>query len=120
MGLNLIRKHKRRLPARVVEPLLWPIRPNITWSMDFMSDTLQNGVSYRSLNIIDDFNREGLNIVMDKSLSSRRVIRELTQLIEWRGQPLKIRVDNGPEFIAQELGHWAEERGIELKFIEPD
>jgi len=119
MGLNLIRKHKRRLPARVVEPLLWPIRPNITWSMDFMSDTLQNGVSYRSLHIIDDFNREGLNIVMDISLSSRRVIRELNQLIEWRGQPMKIRVDNGPEFIAQALAQWAKERGIELKFIEP-
>jgi putative transposase len=67
---------------------------------------------------IDDFNQEGLNKVMDISLSRRRVIRKLNQLIEWRGQPLKIRVDNGPEFIAQALGQWAEERGIKLKFIE--
>ena len=119
MGLNLVRKHKKRLPARVMEPLLWPIGPNITWSMDFMSDTLQNGVSYRSLNIIDDFNREGLSLVMDKSLGSHRVVRELDQLIAWRGQPSKIRVDNGPEFIAHALAQWAETRGIELKFIEP-
>ena len=71
------------------------------------------------MNIIDDFNREGFNPVIEISLSSNRVIRELNQLIGWRGQPLKIRVDNGPELIAQALAPWAEERGIELKFIEP-
>jgi putative transposase len=119
MGLNLRRKTKKRLPARVVEPLLWPIGPNITWSMDFMADTLQNGVSYRSLNIIDDHNREGLTITMDVSLSSKRVIRELDNLIAWRGAPQCIRVDNGPEFIAAALADWAKSRGVELKFIEP-
>ena len=87
MGLNLRRKHKKRLPARVMEPLLWPIAPNITWSMDFMHDTLNNGVGFRSLNIIDDHNRECLGITMDSSLSSNRVIRELEQLIAWRGKP---------------------------------
>jgi putative transposase len=51
MGLNLRRKHKKRLPARVMEPLLQPIRPNLTWSMDFMSDTLSNGVAFRTLNV---------------------------------------------------------------------
>ena len=57
MGLNLRRKHKKRLPARVMEPLLWPINPNITWSMDFVHDTLNNGVNFRTLNVIDDHNR---------------------------------------------------------------
>lgn len=118
MGLNLRRKHKKRLPARVTEPLLQPIRPNVTWSMDFMSDTLSNGVAFRTLNVIDDFNREALVMTMDTSLTSRRVIRELDQLIGWRGAPLKIRVDNGPEFIAQALADWAKERGVEIRFIE--
>ena len=40
---------------------------------------------------------------------------ELTQLIEWRGKPDKIRVDNGPEFIAFALGEWCERNQIELK-----
>lgn len=119
MGLNLRRKTRKRLPARVVEPLLWPIGPNITWSMDFMADTLQNGVRYRSLNIIDDHNREGLAITMNVSLCSRHVIRELDNLIAWRGSPQCIRVDNGPEFIAVALGEWAKKRDVELKFIEP-
>ena len=118
MRLNLRRKHKKRLPARVMEPLLWPIKPNITRSMDFMHDTLSNGVNFRALNIMDDFSREALTITMDTSLTSKRVIRELDQLIAWHGAPQKIRVDKGPEFIADALDSWAKDRNIEIKFIE--
>lgn len=118
MGLNLRRKHKKRLPARIMEPLVWPLHPNTTWSMDFMHDSLANGVTFRSLNVIDDFNREALLITMDTSLTSKGVIRELDKLIAWRGSPQKIRVDNGPEFIAQALAAWANDRNIEIKFIE--
>ncbi|WP_229368450.1 IS3 family transposase [Fibrisoma limi] len=118
MGLNLRRKYKKRLPARVIEPLVQPSAANLTWSMDFMQDGLANGVQFRSLNIIDDYNREALAITLDTSLSSKRVIRELDQLIAWRGAPEKIRGDNGPEFIAQTMSDWADSRNIDLKFIE--
>lgn len=118
MGLNLRRKRKKRLPARIMEPLLQPIRPNITWSMDFMHDTLSNGINFRSLNIIDDYNREALSITVDTSLTSKRVIRELDKLIAWRDKPGKIRVDNGPEFVAEALNRWAKKRTIDIKFIE--
>jgi putative transposase len=119
MGLNLRRRHKKRLPVRVMEPLLQPIRPNITWSMDFMHDVLSNKINFRSLNIIDDYNRECLGITIDTTLNSKRVIRQLEQLVGWRGIPQRIRVDNGPEFIAGALGEWTKSKGIELKFIEP-
>lgn len=118
MKLNLRRKHKKRLPARVKEPLLQPLFPNLTWSMDFMHDGLINGKTFRSFNVIDDFNREALNITLDTSLTSSRVIRELEKVIEWRGKPEKIRVDNGPEFIANSLEKWTQENGIELQFIQ--
>lgn len=84
-----------------------------------MHDTLENGKSIRSLNIIDDFNREILSISIDTSLPSARVISELEQLVEWREKPDKIRVDNGPEFIAEKLKIWCRTKEIELFFIQP-
>jgi putative transposase len=118
MGLNLRRKNKKRLPSRIEEPLVVPELPNNTWSMYFMHDSLANGRRFRSLNVIDDYNREILNITVGSSISSQRVIRQLDQLISWRGKPKYIRVDNGPEFISNALEQWADERDIVLKFIE--
>lgn len=118
MKLNLRRKHKKRLPARIKEPLLQPLQPNLSWSMDFMHDGLISGKPFRSFNVIDDFNREALNITLDTSLTSSRVIRELEKLIEWRGKPEKIRVDNGPEFIAGAMEIWSAKLGITLQFIQ--
>ncbi|MEL6626942.1 MAG: IS3 family transposase [Bacteroidota bacterium] len=119
LGLNQRRKRKRRIPDRVKQTLVWPIGPNITWSMDFMHDSLSYGKSFRTLNILDDFNREVLNIVIDTSIGSKRVVRELNQLIEWRGKPKQIRVDNGPEFLAFVLDKWCQKHGIDLLFIRP-
>lgn len=119
MKLNLRRKCKKRLPQRPLESLVQPLIPNLTWSMDFMHDALNNGVKFRTFNVIDDFNREALTISLGTSITSKRVIRELEKLVEWRGKPECIRVDNGPEFIAEELRKWAEANTIELKFIPP-
>ena len=68
--------------------------------MDFMHEQLSDGRSIRLFNVIDDFKREGLGIEVDFSLPSERVIRSLDQIIEWRGQPLRIRCDNGPEYVS--------------------
>jgi putative transposase len=62
--------------------------------MDFMADQLADGRSIRTLNVLDDFNREGLCIDVDFSLPAERVVRSLNQIIEWRGKPQSIRVDN--------------------------
>lgn len=72
----------------------YPAAINESWSMDFMHDQLSDGRSYRLLNVIDDFNREGLGIEVDFSLPTERVIRSLEQIIEWRGKPRAIRCDN--------------------------
>jgi len=75
--------------------------------------------SIRTLNVLDDFNREGLAIEVDFSLPAERVVRSLNQIIEWRGQPQAIRVDNGPEYISGTLMTWAEKRNIRLEYIQP-
>src|SRR5690606_11980549 len=118
MKLNLRRKHKKRLPSRILNPLVQPLHHNLTWSMDFMHDGLFQGKTFRSFNVIDDFNREVLTIAIDTSLTSERVIRELDKLIEWRGKPNSLRVDNGPEFISQSLSDWAAKHGIKIVFIQ--
>jgi putative transposase len=97
LELNLRIKPKKRLLREKPDALSVPQSINECWSMDFMHDQLHNGRSYRLFNVIDDFNREGLAIEVDFSLPAERVIRTLDQVIEWRGRPLQIRCDNGPE-----------------------
>jgi putative transposase len=87
--------------------------------MDFMTDSLVDGRRFRLLNIMDDYNRESLAVEVDTSLPSLRVIRVLEKLVEFRGKPESIRVDNGPEFISDKLKFWCEERNIHLQFIQP-
>lgn len=84
-----------------------------------MADRLADGRQFRLLNVLDDFNREGLGIEVDFSLPAERVVRALNQIIEWRGKPMAIRVDNGPEYISATLAIWAAKQGIALTHIQP-
>jgi putative transposase len=119
LSLHLQRKPKKRLPARIAHPLVVPSQSNQTWSLDFMSDTLSAGRTFRTLNVIDDFNREALWIEVDTSLPAERVVRVLEQLLDWRGKPSSIRMDNGPELISQRLETWAKDHQIDLRHIQP-
>lgn len=117
--LNLRIKPKRRVKREKPEKLAVAQFQNHIWSMDFMHDNLIDGRKYRTLNIIDDYNREALITEIDFSLSSLRVIRVLNQLIECRGKPFAIRCDNGPEYISNNLKQWAKTNDIELWYIQP-
>ena len=84
-----------------------------------MADALSDGRAFRALNVLDNFNREGLGIEVDFSLPALRVTRTLNRIIEWRGKPSAIRVDNGPEYVSATLQTWTEQRGITIQYIQP-
>jgi putative transposase len=119
LELNLRIRPKKRLLRETPEPLTIPHSKNQVWSMDFMHDALGDGRNVRLFNVLDDFNREGLAIEVDRSLPSARVIRTLQQVIDWRGKPRVIRCDNGPEYISGTLLQWAAERQIRIEYIQP-
>lgn len=84
LELNLrIKPLKRDKP----EALAVPEAPNMVWSMDFMADRFEDGRHFRLLNVLDDFNREGLGIEVDFPLPAEGVIRSLNLIIEWRSKP---------------------------------
>ena len=119
MKLNIRRRHKRRVPARVKEPLSVPSGLNYCWSADFMSDALVYGRKVRILNVIDDYNREVLAVEPDFSMPAERVIAIMDQIIARRGKPQIIRVDNGPEYCSRLFVEWCEKNNIRILYIQP-
>lgn len=119
LKLNLPRRGKKRLPPRARLALEAGARPDAVWSVDFMSDALYYGRTFRLFNVVDDFAREALAIEVDTSINAERVIRVLDNVAAWRGYPDAIRCDNGPEFLAQRFVAWCAKHGIEIRYIQP-
>ena len=117
-GLALGRKTRRKL-RRAGTPSAAPQRVNQRWSMDFVSDGLASGRSFRNLTLVDEFTRECLAIEVDTSLGGARVRRVLERVAAERGRPEAILSDNGPEFQSQAVEAWALEAKVRRDFIEP-
>ncbi len=118
-GLQVRRRHRKRLTRAERIPLPVPDQRLARRSMDFTVDTLADGRGFRTLNIVDDFTRECVAIEVDRSLPGLRVARVLDRLHATIGLPPSIVVDNGPEFAGRTLDAWAYARGVTLRFIRP-
>lgn len=119
LKLNLKRKVKKRLPKREGKSLLQPSVLNECWSLDYMSDALFTGKRFRTANVIDDCNREGLGIEVSFSLPAKRITRWLDTIALVRGYPKILRVDNGPENISIHFQQWAKSHQITVQYIQP-
>ena len=117
--LDLRPKHRKRLKSQSRGPLALATAINDRWSLDFTSDKLCDGRSFRTLNVLDVFTRRCLSIETDTSLSSERVVRVLQDLVQRHGKPQMLHIDNGPEFRSQKLDQWARQVSVQLHFIDP-
>lgn len=118
-GLTVRKRKARRRAVGTRAPILVEAKANARWSLDFVHDQFANGRRFRILNIVDDVTRECLAAIPDTSISGRRVVRELTILIERRGKPGLIVSDNGTEFTSNAVLAWAQETNIIWHFIAP-
>jgi putative transposase len=118
-GLTVRRRkgRKRAVGARAPAPV--PALPNQRWSLDFVHDQMITGRRFRVLNVVDDVTRECLAAVPDTSISGKRVVRELTELIARRGKPGMIVSDNGTELTSNAVLEWCGEAGIEWHYTAP-
>ena len=82
--------------------------------MDFMADRLDDGRRIRILTVEDVFTRECLAVEVDTSLVSARVVAVLGRLVQARGAPAVISVDNGSEFYSRTTDSWAYRQGVRM------
>lgn len=118
-GLQVRRRKRKRLKRAPRGPLPLPERANEVWALDFVHDGLVDGRRIRTLTIVDLCSREVPWIEVATSIPGERVVRVLEHLAEIHGPPKRLILDNGPEFLSIAMATWAEERGVELDFIEP-
>ncbi|WP_440977798.1 IS3 family transposase [Sphingomonas pseudosanguinis] len=118
-GLTVRRRKGRRRAVGTRAPAPVLALPNQRWSLDFVHDQLVTGRRFRVLNIVDDVTRECLRAVVDTSISGRRVVRELTDLVAERGKPTMIVSDNGTELTSNAVLAWSGNMDIEWHYIAP-
>ena len=118
-GLSVRRRRGRKRARGTRAPMPIPNRPNVRWSLDFVSDTFGASRKFRILAVNDDCTRENLGLIADTSLSGARVARELTAMIRIYGQPGCIVSDNGTEFTSTAILKWAGDTGVAWHYIDP-
>lgn len=121
-GLQVRTKRRKRRLAGIGAHVgaMCPIVPDALWAMDFQFDNTIDGRQVKFLNIIDEYTREALAMVVDHSIDADRVVAVLERLVRERGRPpAYVRFDNGPEFVAGVIADWCAGNGTASVFIDP-
>lgn len=117
LAVRTKKRHKRASHLRLVLP---PAEaPNERWSMDFVTDRLENGRQFRVLTVVDHFSRECPLLEAGVSMTGQNVAQALERLSFHHPLPKAITVDNGSEFYSRAMDSWAYRRGVQLEFIRP-
>ena len=121
-GLKVPQKQPKRRRLWLNDSSCVRLRPQFkdhVWSYDFVVARTFEGKAFRMLNIIDEYTRECLAILVKRRITSQDVIDKLFELFIFRGIPEHIRSDNWPEFTSQAIRGWLNRIGVTTLFIEP-
>jgi putative transposase len=121
-GLKVPKKQPKRGRLWLNDGSCIRLRPQYkhhVWSYDFMTARTADGRAFRILNIMDEYSRECLGILVDRHITADDVIEVLSTLFITVGIPEHIRSDNGPELTAKALRQWLNDLGVNNLFIEP-
>lgn len=113
------RKAIKRRAGQPCEGLKRAEYPNQVWTYDFMSACTERGNKVRILNIVDEYTRECLMMLVAPSIAAKKVIQALDWLFLTRGAPAHLRSDNGPEFIAYTIQDWLKQHQCQTIYITP-
>ena len=121
-GLKVPKKQPKRARLWLNDGSCVRLRPthrNHVWSYDFVMDRTHDGKPIKILTLIDEYSRECLALVVDRSIKSDDVLHCLSSQFLFYGIPEHIRSDNGPEFTAKAVREWLGRIGVKTAFIEP-
>ena len=115
------KRKRRRLGVSTGEggDRLRATHPGHLWALDFQHDATADGRELKFLNIVDEFTREALAIVVDRAIDADRTVGVLERLVAERGAPANLRADNGPELTARVLREWCEAGCTATAYIDP-
>lgn len=111
------RKRRRQSPDNPER--LSAIRPNQVWALDFQFDETTDGRRLKLLNIVDEASREALAMRVGRHCDADDAVAQIELLVDQRGTPQFLRMDNGPELVAWALKDWCRLSGIGTCYIEP-
>jgi transposase InsO family protein len=120
-GLKVPKKQPKRGRLWLNDGSCIRLRPEYNdhvWSYDFMIDRTSDGRAFRILNIIDEYSRKCLAMLVARKIKNQDVIDILFNLFIFRGIPEHIRSDNGPEFTAKAVREWLNRLGVKTLFTE--
>ncbi|MFM7535195.1 MAG: DDE-type integrase/transposase/recombinase [Acidimicrobiales bacterium] len=114
------RPRKKPLRGDGVLGSFCPLWPDVVWAMDFQFDQTADRRPIKLLNLIDEHTRECPEILVERSITADMVVAMLDRTVSAQGgPPMFIRMDNGPEFIANAVRDWCASTGAGAVFIDP-
>ncbi len=93
--------------------------PKVVWAIDFQFDSTTDGKAIKIASMVDEHTRESLLHLVERSITSERLVAELEKVFAVAGGPPKVlRMDNGPELVSQALQRFCDKK-VGLSYIPP-